>query len=284
MWYILFFLAVANASVHMIHSDFEIMKLNPMRPINVTSEQLQVIVSEEWNAIVQHCDILDEQASIKATFDYQLVGTTTLAWASQTLLLVNNIWIPSISTTDYVGYDFIIGVNPEPVNGWHIDNDCTDIGFRYDLRTVLRHEILHGIGIGSSIYNLDGWGVGYNMNGKCYPKLFDTLIEDVNGDKIIDGCTFNRDIQSQDIFVNGVRLFNPFTFYSGSSISHHVFQGELMFWMLPAMTCLDVGTNEFRILAALGIDCSSHPHYSAAPKVNHRWLLSIPLLLALFYI
>lgn len=285
MWYILFFLATASARVHMIKSDFELMRLNPMNPINVTSVQLQDIVMEEWQSIVKDCKILDEKASIKASFDYKLVGTNTLAWASQTLLLVNNVWIPSISTTDYVGYDFIIGVNPQPINGWHIDNDCSDISFRYDLRTVLRHEILHGIGIGSSIYNLNGWGLGYNMNGKCYPKLFDTLIEDVNGNKVIDGCSFKEDIQSQDIFVNGVRLYNPIVFRQGSSISHHVFQGELMFWRLPAMTCLNIGSNEFKILAALGIHCPLNPLYeSSASSSHHRLLLLVPVMLLLFCI
>ena len=144
---------MAFGRVEMIQSDVQILKEHPMDPINVTSDELTFIISEEWMKMVASCfPNLDPMASISASFDYSLMGTNTLAWASSTMLLLNDVWQPALTNKYYTGNDFLIGVNPLPPNGWHVGpmaDDCSGISYRYDLRTVLRHEMMHGIGVGS---------------------------------------------------------------------------------------------------------------------------------------
>ena len=236
----------------MVQSDVEELRKHPMISHNMSEIQLQWIVIEEWSNLVGKCPELDPAANIHAVFDTSLVGTDVLAWASHTILLEDGVWIPSIATYDYMGHDFIIGVNPEPVNGWHSGTNCDDIGWRYDLRTVLRHEILHGVGIGSSITEN---GVGHTSSGVCYPRHYDTLIEDSDGNTVVDGCTLS-DIKGKNVYINGVKLFNPAQFQRGSSLSHHVYAGHLMFYMLPPRKCLSIGNYEAKILDRMGLRCS----------------------------
>ena len=280
----LFVMHVGYARVDMTQHDMEILKKHPMIVQNVTAEELQWIITEEWMSLVKYCDDLDPGARISANFDQSLIGTNTLAWASSTLILQNGIWIPSISKKNYPGYDFLIGVNPEPINGWHISTDCSDIGYRYDLRTVMRHEMIHGVGIGSSMtYNNGGISVGHTFNGQCYPRIYDSMIEDADGNKVVDGCTVGN-IEGKKLYLNNVQLFNPVTFSTGSSISHHIYPNELMFWLLPAGKCADISTNELKMLSAVGVHCPGHPLYSAAADRAYPSLFLIPVMLLLFLI
>lgn len=256
-----------KARVDMIQSDMETLKKHPMKAENVTADELQWIITEEWMKLINDdCSNLDPGARINAAFDYTLVGTTTLAWASYTALLIDGVWIPSIATLEYSGYDFMIGVNPEPPNGWHISDKCDDISYRYDLRTVIRHEMLHGLGIGSSITKNGVWRVGYNFEGNCYPTRYDTLIEDQYGNKMVNGCQI-QPLDGKRLYINGVRLFHPSTYSQGSSLSHHTYTDKLMFWRLPAMKCIDIEEPEFKMLAALSVQCSG-VYYSPAYRLR----------------
>lgn len=267
--------------IDMLITDMELLKANPMTSENVTEQTLQSIVFDEWSKIVGLCPGLDINANIQAQFDSSLVSTSTLAWASHTLLLKDFVWVPSIATIDYVGYDFIIGVNPSPVNGWHIGENCSDVSYRYDLRTVLRHEMLHGIGIGSSIRKSGStWSVGHEFSGMCFPRYYDTLIEDREGNTVVDGCTFKKNLDGENIYINGVKLFNPTTYYAGSSISHHVYSGDLLYWQLPAMKCIQMQDKEFKILSQLGLDCLDSSQLPS--NQYYPFLFLIPLALAVF--
>lgn len=246
---------------------------------NITTVELQSIIKEEWMSLAMYCEKLDSDIIIKASFDIDLIGSTTLAWMSSTLILNDGTWIPSISNKKYGGHDMLIGVNPHPPNGWHTSSDCVDIGNRYNLRTVIRHELIHGLGLSSSItYNDGGILAGYFFDGMCYPSLYDTKIEDAYGRKIVDRCHV-RNILGKKIYLNNVELFNPVTFSEGSSISHHIYPSGLMFWQLPEGKCADIGTNELKMLSAIGIDCPDHPLYSDSHRVGPSHFLNLIMLL-----
>lgn len=275
---------MALGRVEMIQSDVQILKEHPMDPTNVTSDELTFIISEEWMKMVASCfPNLDPMASISASFDYSLMGTNTLAWASSTMLLLNDVWQPALTNTYYTGNDFLIGVNPLPPNGWHVGpmvDDCSGISYRYDLRTVLRHEMMHGIGVGSSFRSNS---LGYTSNGKCYPTKYDTMIEDSYGNKVVDGCTVAGSLFGKNVYINGVRLYNPSNYMEGSSLSHHAFAEELMYWRLSPSKCTDIGKNELKILSGIGVDCPNHPQYSRSQRIRpHLWPLLV-LLLPLLY-
>ena len=268
----LLLLASVSAVKEMSYYDRETLRMHPMRAVTFDESLLKEIAMEEWSNIAEACPKLRLDADINIGFDSSLVDTDILAWNYHTLMLQGGILMPT--------QDMTIGVNPEVQNGWHLSDNCTDIGYRYDLRTVLRHELIHGIGMGSSIYKSNNiWQVGESIGGSCYPRLYDTLIEDVIEDKIIEGCSFRKSIQNRNIYINGVKLFNPM-FYDSSSVSHHVYSGELMYWALPFGECIPIASNEFKILSALGLNCPG----SAQPIQHHAILLLMPLMLFLFFL
>lgn len=261
-----------NSRALMLNSDMEKLKTHPMKIEALNQSTLEEITADEWYKLVDMCPKLELDANINIYFDESLISTDVLAWCYHSLKVVGDVLMPTRN-------DMTIGVNPEPVNGWHISENCTNISYRYDLRTVLRHELLHGVGMGSSIMKTNNiWSIGETIDNICYPRYYDTLIEDIIGDKIIDGCSFKKNIQSQNIYINDVKLFNPI-FYNPSSISHHVYAGELMFWQLPPMECIKIASHEFKILSAMGLDCPG-----SAPKLRLSIvLLLMPLMLVVFF-
>lgn len=279
----LLLLVCVHARLDMLNSDMQELIDHPMEVQTVTDEELQWVITEEWMKMIDaECENLDPGQNIQASFDSSLVGSNTLAWASYTVVLQNGVWVPSISTLDYMGYDFLIGVNPEPPNGWHIGKNCSDIGYRYDLRTVLRHELLHGLGIGSSItkYGTD-WRVGRNYNGRCYPQRFDLEIRDEHGQAVVEGCTVTKDLTNMRLYLNGVRLYNPSVFSHGSSMSHHIYPDDLMFYRLPAKKCIELGEKEVKMLAGIQIPCSNLHYSSPADRVRPWPFLILAMLLLL---
>ena len=105
-------------------------------------------------------------------------------------MLVDNTWKSSMSQNFY-GTDIEVHFNPNVPNGWYDGTNC-DTGWRYDLRTVMRHELLHGAGLSSSIrHSASQTSVGYTSLGQCYPTFYDTRLES-EGVPLVDGCTYNR--------------------------------------------------------------------------------------------
>lgn len=273
----LFFLLIVSVSADYIGKEYsyydrETLIKHPMHAVSFNESVLKSIAFEEWSKISDMCPDLRLDANIDIGFDYSLVDTNILAWNYHSLILQGGILIPT--------QDMTIGVNPEVQNGWYLSENCSNITYQYDLRTVLRHELIHGIGMGSSIIKRNNiWYVGQSNGEVCYPRLYDTLIEDSLGDKIIDGCSFRKSIQSRNIYINGVKLYNPI-YYDGSSISHHVYAGELMYMGLPYGTCIHIASNEFKILSALGLDCPG----SAPANQYHAILLLMPVVLFVFFL
>ena len=141
----LLLLASVSAVKEMSYYNRETLRMHPMRAVTFDESLLKQIALEEWSDIAKMCPKLKLDADIDIGFDASLVDTDILAWNYHTLMLQGGILMPT--------QDMTIGVNPGVQNGWHLSDSCTDIGYRYDLRTVLRHELIHGIGMGSSIYN-----------------------------------------------------------------------------------------------------------------------------------
>lgn len=274
----------SHATVHMEQHDWYFLETHPVHnKMTFSDNQLKEIVAEEWKAITSICPTLDPNANIQAFFDTSLSGSTTLAWASHTMYISNNIWYPALINVFYNGYDFRIGVNPTPPNGWY-DGDCSDISYRYDLRTVIRHELLHGVGISSSITYDKTWTVGDYQMVFCFPRLFDTKIKDVNGNYIVDGCSIS-DISNKKLYVGGVELYNPSTFNSGSSISHHNYPGYLFYYRSEPMKCMSLSTLEFKILAEIGIPCSSDQvYFPSASTTTEPSLLLLACCCILFFL
>ena len=259
--------------------------------IELTNEDLKTLIMDEWHSLVAKCPRLPYNAKIDATFDPFLEGTNYLAYANQNLQLdTNSVWVSSLykamklrrNFTFGSSPDIILGINPTPPNGWYVGESCVGISYRYDLRTVVRHELLHSIAMATSIRKneTNDWNVGYWFNNNpnfCYPTLYDTVIKDVNNKSIVYGCSVD-DVTMSNMFIGNIKLYNPFPYSDGSSLSHHNFPDHLMFHSLPPMKCLNVGHYEATILANLGITCTigNTTYYassSSAKLYSVLWIL-----------
>jgi len=274
MWYLLLLLVSASADVYTTpqHAAFLRHHLQPVHP--VTLPELDSIMQQEWDHLRSKCPSIDSHPKISVDFDGNLNGTNTLAWASQTLYLgFGNTWTTTLLQDLYTpaSYDFRIGVNPSVTNGWYTGTDCQGIGYRYDLRTVLRHELLHGLVLGGSLRYNGGWSVGFDFLGTCYPTLFDTKITNGAGDYVVDGCGL-LNIDNQPLYLNGVKLYNPYYKADGFSISHHDHPGKLMYYAIDSSTCLDLQHEEAQMLQAFGISCTvGNVTYGSASMAQTSW-------------
>jgi hypothetical protein len=129
--------------------------------------------------------------------------------------------------------DITLTINSSIV--WHFGTDAKPPAQRYDLVTVVLHEICHGLGFFDSMYSEGGVG-GYGADS--IPIIYDTFIENFSGKKLTDASVFQNpsstllaEYTGGQIYFNGplvkkftsgsrVRLYAPQTFDPGSSISH----------------------------------------------------------------
>ncbi|MBA4321552.1 MAG: hypothetical protein C0408_01920, partial [Odoribacter sp.] len=118
---------------------------------------------------------------------------------------------------------------------WYTGTDGNTSADKYDLVTVVIHEMLHGLGFNDTMNSNDtiGW---YGFNS--VPDIFDTFVENSSGRKLIDTkyfVNYSADLHSQltgdQIFFNGpllsnftsgirAKLYAPLKWAPGSSISH----------------------------------------------------------------
>jgi hypothetical protein len=134
--------------------------------------------------------------------------------------------------------DIVLYVN-NTIN-WYLGTDGKTLSLKYDLVTVVLHELIHGLGF------LDSMTAGtttasYGSSG--IPTVYDTFVEDQYGRRLTDTLLFKNPstnlktaITSGQLYFNGpliknyttlnnyaitkARLYAPSTFDAGSSVSH----------------------------------------------------------------
>lgn len=219
----------------------------------VQAPDVQKIAYEVWNEINSLCSLNPVELRVQYNFikfskpEYHYV----LATASRTMFLIDNkLQSGALNRYNLTG-SIYIDINPYVPNGWNVDTGVCNIGNHYDLRTVLRHEILHGIGISSSITPDN---VGYSIGDYCYPYAFDTEMQTSSGSKVVSGCHLLTELRS-DMYVGGVQLYNPDTFSVGSSLSHTERPGVL-FYGIPCCKCLHFDHSSLTMLNTLGAKCA----------------------------
>ena len=161
---------------------------------------------------------------------------------------------------------------------WYLGTDGNVPGTRYDLITVVIHEICHGLGIFDSMGS-EGT-VGYYGDENSIGVIYDTFLENEDGLRLTDTTKFNNDsellldeLTSGKIYFNGplikkytsgkrIKLHAPAIWDDGSSISHideNVFADSLnqsVNLMTPFIdqgeAIHDPGSLNFSILGDLG--------------------------------
>ena len=238
------------------------------------------IAEEVWNEINSLCELNPVDIRVQyndAKFskpEYHYV----LATASRTMFLIDNQLQSGALNRHGLTGEIIIDINPYVPNGWNVDTGNCDIGNHYDLRTVLRHEILHGIGISSSITPDN---IGYSFGDFCYPYAFDNQIVTGGGEHVISGCQLLTELHS-DMYAGGIQLYNPDRFRIGSSLSHTNRPG-ILFYGLPSRQCLPFDDASLSMLNSLGGKCAvSHPvGITSAAGETSLWGIYIALILCL---
>ena len=217
-------------------------------PLYVSTSELEDVAREIWAELKRECN-MSRDANIQVFMDVTQDGV--LAYTRRTLVLKDDTWKPSIMY-NFDGVDIELHFNPNVPNGWYDGKDC-DTGWRYDLRTVMRHELLHGVGLSGSIrHSATATSVGYTSGSSCYPTFYDTRLES-GGVPIVDGCTYLG--ESGAVYMAGRKVYVPDEFRIGSSYSHHDEDG-LFRWQLAPRQCLTYNLAEYDMLEGLDYNCS----------------------------
>ena len=127
-----------------------------------------------------------------------------------------------------------IQLNINSTANWYLGTDGNPSVTQYDLVTVIIHEIIHGLGFFDSMYS-DGTLGSYGSYS--VPMVYDTFIENLDGQKLIDtnlfknpSATLKSQITGGLLYFNGpllnfatgkmAKLWAPSTYDAGSSIAH----------------------------------------------------------------
>jgi len=132
--------------------------------------------------------------------------------------------------TDIEG-DLLMSINSKIQ--WYTGTDGNVPVDNYDLVTVVLHEMLHGLGFVDS-FSSSGTIGSYGLNS--IPLIYDTFVEDLNGNILINQYTnnsseLNTAITNNQVYFDGpvldsatsgvrARLYAPSVYSAGSSISH----------------------------------------------------------------
>lgn len=122
-------------------------------------------------------------------------------------------------------------------NDWYFGTDGNPPSGQIDFETVVLHELGHGLGFLASARFTNGQG-RYGFTSQDIPQVFDTFMIDGNSNKLTDTSIYanpssalGSTYQSNNLFFDGPsanaaaggsppKLYAPFPFQDGSSISH----------------------------------------------------------------
>lgn len=188
--------------------------------------------------------VTNQVIRIKAT--WQTLANLTLAQSGATRIYnnftnvpVRNVWYPvalaeAIANRDLNNGDFDINVNVNNSISWSYDLTGKPVGNRFDLVTVVLHEIAHGLGFNSSFGLTDDSSQG-KWGQSLLPYIYDTKVVNLSNQKLNDTRLFGNPSEAlKNELISGSVFFearnasfseypqlsatNPFK--SGGSISH----------------------------------------------------------------
>ena len=245
-------------------SQFESLRSTPEKVLPLPD--LERVVQDVWSEFTTSCNINSVVLNVHYDYDLfsQLNYLNTLAVADRTMWLINGVWTPAALLPEnlrYLGGSIDVKLNPYVPNGYYLDDGTCQIGNHFDLKTILRHEFLHGIGVSSSLKILNGAeDVGYpTSTGGCYPFTMDLRMQTASGEQVVSGCTIQSNVSIlDDLYVNGVEIYNPSTYDPGSSYHHAAISNTLIYYGIPARKCMYIGQTEKALLEGIGAECTGN--------------------------
>lgn len=178
---------------------------------------------------------------------WQSLSGSTLAQTSTNRIYRNftnapqqNVWYPvalaeALSGKDLNAGDFEITVTLNSGISWYYGTDAKVQAGRYDLATVVLHEIAHGVGFTSS-FELTSNSTQAQYGQSSSPYVYDTFIQNSSKQKLTNAAIFgNPSIELKNAVTSNAlyfglknpslqsalpRLYAPTTYRDGSSLSH----------------------------------------------------------------
>ena len=211
------------------------------------------IAQEEWLVLSYFCNLNEVDLHVYYDADF-FENTNSLAAAYRLIWFIDGKWKSGALNRHGEKGRIVIRVNPNVPNGWYNDDGSCNTGYRFDMRTMIRHELLHGIGITSSIRE-DSVGYTLPHTSICALPELDEHMHTADGGPYLSGCSFTE-TRMPDAFVSDVQLFNPFIYMPGSSFHHTAEQGILYYAMRPGV-CMQYDQNALTLLNEIGAECQS---------------------------
>jgi hypothetical protein len=240
-------------------------------------EELRSVFESVWMDTHRLCPTLpaDGYKFMDVDFDDRLLNeekySRILGWATRSEVLFEGTWTSAFvseSVSDealnlHIGVLGQLRIARAPPGGWWRRTDGSKCVSKFRLEDILRHEIMHLVGIYTTVRKENDVAVaGAPYLGVCFPSDFDVCIKNTAGDRLIDArCVVQIPLEDGPFFVNGVELYqHEDTFLHGTSLSHSAHPGALL---TPAVgACLPEGPREYtdvdgELFRAVGIECSA---------------------------
>lgn len=253
----------------------------------LSESELQQRFEDVWDGLLHLCPTLPEDGKqyVDVGFDDALLSETNpplsrvLGWASRTELLSSGVWSGALATDEGVRLATNMGLSNlgtlrvarQPPGGWFRGGESV-CNYRFRLEDVLLHELLHLLGVSSSVRKLEdgSLAVGSEYMGTCFPGAFDRKIVDENGNMVVGKkCEFSGSL-NQPLFVNGARLYaetDSGDFVQGTSLSHLMSANAVL---APSVSACDpsgtrpLTSEDAMALMALNVRCDA----SALPRAT----------------
>jgi hypothetical protein len=185
--------------------------------------------------------LISSPVTIRIEARWTILATNVLGSANYTAAYANfkgaqklNVYYPvaiaeKITGQELNGGDADLFANFNSTYTWHLDPNTAPPSTTHDLKTVVLHEIGHGLGF-SGTFSTSGTTGDWGLQDTGIPITYDVPIANASGANLIE--SFNSpsvDLQGQltgqNLFFHSlldgiVKLYAPTTFSGGSSISH----------------------------------------------------------------
>jgi Secretion system C-terminal sorting domain len=192
--------------------------------------------------------VLVSRETIKIKASWEAISSTTLATSSANKVYrnfsssaVQNVWYPAalaeaVAGKNINGEDHEITINVNKNISWSFLTDGTRQSFKYDLMTVVLHEIAHGLGFTSTmkISSTNGLQAEWGING--FPIIYDLFLQNQAGVVLTNTSVVGNPsadlkglLTSNALFFKisntafreeNPKLYAPSTYEEGGSISH----------------------------------------------------------------
>jgi hypothetical protein len=246
-------------------------------------QELADVFAGVWTSLSSVCPSIpaDGYSYVDVGIDDRLMNSDypdyerVLGWASRSERLVDRVWKGMLSTRQRMdmmvddGYTRLgtVRVGLTPPGGW-FRGDASLCSYKFRLEDVLLHEILHLLGISSTVRKLDDGRlkIGLEYGSVCFPGEFDTHIHDSDMHLLVSpNCEFRSAFDGK-YYVHGVQLYvAPNEFSPGTTMSHLQNPGAVLSPFVYACDPsgpIQLKYEDAKVLGAVGVSCATDalPH------------------------